>query len=176
MKRKIPFVILLVVLAVIFTIVFFILSAAFFGPEKESKISSPFDLRLANGTLSEKDVEKFRLALAAVLDNEIEENDYGKLTNEKLMEFQIRVQKIEVAKKEYLVVYLIKEGGRKKQLIWGDSVDRLKKPGNIKKCAQEAAEAVIYEASGFEKQLETEKSKKILVLQGARQSRLFFYR
>ncbi len=176
MKRKISFVCLLVVLAAIFTIVFFILNVVFFGPEKESKIFSSVDLRLANGTLSEKDVVgEFRLALAEALDNEIEENDYGKLMNEKLMEFQIRVQKIEVAKKKYLVVYLIEETGQKR-LIWGILVDRLKKPGNIRKCAQEAAEAIIYEASGFEKQLETKNLKKILVLKEARQSRLFFYR
>lgn len=171
MKRKISFVFLLVVLAAIFIVGFFILNVVFFGPEpeKESKIFSPVDLHLANGTLRKKDVVwEFRLALAAALDEIIENErvELKKSANGELVDFQIRVQKIEVAKKQYLVVYLIKEGGRKKQLIWGDSIDRLKKPGNIKKCAQEVALVIIYEVSdfGFKKQLGTKKSKKILVL------------
>jgi len=90
--------------------------------------------------LSEKEdiLGEFRLAVANSLEKLIE------ATDENLMEYIIRIRKVEVAGKEYLVVYLIK-GPKQKRLIWKISSDRLKNPGDIIKYAQEVAEVIIHE-------------------------------
>ena len=113
--------------------------------------------RLAN----EEILKEFKLALAASLEELIEfelgeSDEKGEFNNGELVDI-VRTQRIKVAKKEYIVVYLIREDGPR-QLIWGIPLNRLKKLSDIRKCAQEAAEAIIYEV--FYADAENEKQPK----------------
>ena len=130
---------LLVCFALFLCLFMFLLNIIFFNQQKE-----PTTVLINRQAADEAiDIKEFEIALVETLENILEPGNWDALKRFH-QRFHFNIQEIEVAKKKYIVVYLIDNYGKKKRVIWSASSKSISK-NNIKERAQEVAKAIIYE-------------------------------